>query len=256
MTLEFLQAVTGIFVVVYDGQHALKFTLGRAQEVVGPGLHFKLPIVQRFSVQNTKHTTLDLEPQVIQLKDDLVYEVDCKLIYQIVDLRKAIIEIDNLVTGLQNRVVMAVQRVVQAQDRDSIRDTRRLAEEVRTELAPIEEQWGARILQFGFSNISPSPATLEITQLDLLARERLALYGILRQRGLSEEAAVALISGAVVAMQPAGGGGERDGGLARQLSEERAIAEGLKRAAETGTGTEGGTEERAGGDAGGPSDGT
>ena len=202
--LDFLGAITGIFVVVYDGQHALKFTLGRAREIVGPGVHFKWPIVQRFNVLNTKHTTLDLEPQVIQLKDDLVYEVDCKLIYQIVDLRKAVIEIDNLVQGLQNRVVMAVQRAVQAQDRHSIRDTQRLAEAVRADLRPVEEQWGVRLLQFGFSNISPSPATLEITQLDLLARERLSLYGTLRERGLSEEAAVALISGAVVAMQPAG----------------------------------------------------
>jgi regulator of protease activity HflC (stomatin/prohibitin superfamily) len=200
--LDFLGAITGIFVVVYDGQHALKFTLGRAREIVGPGVHFKWPIVQKFNVQNTKHTTLDLEPQVIQLNDDLVYEVDCKLIYQIVDLRKAVIEIDNLVQGLQNRVVMAVQRVVQAQDRTSVRDTQKLAEEVRRDLRPVEEQWGVNVLQFGFSNISPSPATLEITQLDLLARERLALYGELRQNGLTEEAAVALISGAVVAMQP------------------------------------------------------
>ena len=34
--LEILQFVTGVFVVVYDGQHALKFTLGRAGAVVGP----------------------------------------------------------------------------------------------------------------------------------------------------------------------------------------------------------------------------
>lgn len=200
--LEILGAITGIFVVVYDGQHALKFTLGRAREIVGPGVHFKWPIIQKFDVRNTKHTTLDLEPQVIQLRDDLVYEVDCKVIYQIVDLRKAVIEIDNLVQGLQNRVVMAVQRVIQAQERTSIRDTQRLAEGIAAELRPVEAQWGVRLLQFGFSNISPSPATLEITQLDLLARERLVLFERLRESGLSDEAAVALISGAVVAMQP------------------------------------------------------
>lgn len=112
--LEFLQAITGVFVVVYEGQHALKFTLGRAGPVVGPGVHWKWPIVQKFKVKDTKHTTLDLEPQVIQLADDLVYEVDCKVLYQIVNLRKAVIEIDDLVTGLKNRVVLAVQQVVGA----------------------------------------------------------------------------------------------------------------------------------------------
>ena len=57
---------------------------------------------------------------------------------------------------------------------------------VSLELArPVEDQWGVRILQFGFSNISPSPASLEITQLDLLAAERLELYTRFRKAGLA-----------------------------------------------------------------------
>ncbi len=199
MMLEIFQAVTGIFVVVYDGQHALKFTLGRAQQVVGPGIHFKWPIIQKYRVKETKHTTLDLDPQVIQLKDDLVYEVDAKVVYQIVDLRKAMIEVDDLVKGLANRVAMAVQRVVKAQDRQSIGDVPSLIAQVRQELRPIEEQWGITIHEFGFSNLSPSPATLEVTQLRLLSEEKLRLYRqFLDQSGLTREAAVALIAGAVV----------------------------------------------------------
>ena len=201
MFLELMQFATGIFVVVYDGQHGLLFTLGRAKHVVGPGVHFKMPIIQRFRVEETKHTTLDLEPQMIQLADDLVYEVDCKVVYQIVDLRKAIIEIDDLQEGLQNRVVMVVQEILRSKDRESIRDTEALTKEIRTALASVEEQWGVRVHQFGFSNISPSPATLEITQLDLLAREKLKLYQQYLQDGLSEEAAVGLISGAVVSLE-------------------------------------------------------
>jgi len=200
--LEILQAVTGVFVVVYDGQHALKFTLGRAGPVVGPGVHWKWPIVQKFKVKETKHTTLDLEPQVIQLADDLVYEVDCKLLYQIVNLRKALIEIDDLVTGLRNRVVLAVQRVVGARTRETIRDTRGMVDAIVADLSGVEEQWGVRILLFGFSNISPSTTTLEITQLELLALEKLSLYDRFRGRGMSEEASVALVSGAVVAVHP------------------------------------------------------
>ena len=202
MLLEFLQAVTGVFVVVYDGQHGLKFTLGRAREVVGPGVHWKWPIFQKFELEETKHTTLDLEPQVIQLRDDLVYEVECKVVYQIVNLRKAMIEIDDLVTGLKNRVVMAIQRVVGARDRASIRDTQAMIDAIRQELTEIEEQWGVRILQFGFSNISPSPTTLEITQLELLAKEKHELYRTFRDSGMTDEAAVALVSGAVVAVHP------------------------------------------------------
>jgi regulator of protease activity HflC (stomatin/prohibitin superfamily) len=203
MFLEFLQAVTGIFVVVYDGQHALKFTLGRAKEVVGPGIHFKFPIIQKFRVEETKDTTLDLEPQIIQLKDDLVYEVGAKVVYQIVNLARALIEVDDLVTGLRNRLVLAVQKVVKAQDRESIKDIDAMIAAVVEELRPVEEQWGFRIHEFGFSNFSPTSETLEITQLQKLAEEKLNLYLRLRSEGLSEQAAVSLVSGAVVAWPPA-----------------------------------------------------
>lgn len=224
MFLEFLSGVTGIFVVVYDGQHALKFTLGRAKGVVGPGIHFKWPIVQRFRVEETKHTTMDLEPQVIQLSDDLVYEVDAKLIYQIKNLHKALIEVDELVTGMQNRVVVTIQRVISAQTRETITDTESLIEQILgdADLVWMQEQWGVKILMLGFSNISPSPATLEITQLDLLARERDNLYRDLIGRGTPPDAAVALVTGAVVTTHPT----EQPGGL-------RAERQALEAAAET-----------------------
>src|SRR5437588_24650 len=165
MFMEMVQALTGVFVVVYDGQHALKFTLGRATGVVGPGVNFKWPIIQRFRVVDTKDTTIDLEPQIIQLSDDLVYEVGAKAVYQIVDVRKALIEIDNLVVGLKNRLVLIVQRVVRGQTRQSVREMGQMIQAVKDELRPVEQQWGVQFHEFGFSTFSPSPETLEITQL-------------------------------------------------------------------------------------------
>jgi regulator of protease activity HflC (stomatin/prohibitin superfamily) len=200
--LKLLEAITGVFVVIYDGQHALKFTLGRAGMVVGPGVHWKWPIVQAYRVKETKDTTLELEPQTIQLRDDLVYEVGARAVYQIVDLRKATIEVDNLVTGLKNRMVLAVQRVVKAQDRESIRDMPRMVEAVKLDLAVIEQQWGVKIHEFGFSTFSPTPETLEITQLRKLAEEKLELFRHFRAAGLGVEASVALISGSVVSLRP------------------------------------------------------
>jgi regulator of protease activity HflC (stomatin/prohibitin superfamily) len=202
MSLDIFGALTGLFVIVYDGQHALRFTLGRAQAVVGPGIHFKVPLLQVFKVEETKHTTLDLEPQVIQLDDNLIYEVDCKVLYQVVNLRKAIIEVDDLVTGLQNRVVMAVQRVISRRNRHTVTDVDGMCKQIQSELKGMEDQWGVRILELGFSNISPSPTTLEITQLEMLAREKQTLFGSLRSDGLSEESAVALIAGAVISVHP------------------------------------------------------
>jgi len=92
--------------------------------------------------------------------------------------------------------------VVARQSRETVTDVDAMCDAIRAELEPVEDQWGVRILKFGFSNISPSPTTLEITQLELLTREKRRLYGDLRERGLTEEAAVALVSGAVVSVHP------------------------------------------------------
>jgi len=201
MILELLEAITGVFVVVYDGQHGLKFHLGRARQVVGPGIHFKWPIIQRFQVEVTKDTTLDLEPQIIQLQDDLVFEVGARAVYQIVDLHKAVIEIDDLRQGLKNRMTLAVQRVVKMQDRQSVRNYVAMIAAVQEELRPVEEQWGVKIKEIGFATFTPTPETLEVTQLAKLAEEKLGLFHRLREDGLGEEAAISLISGAIIALR-------------------------------------------------------
>jgi hypothetical protein len=121
-----------------------------------------------------------------------------------VDLRRALIEVDDIVVGLKNRLTLAVQRVVKAQDRGTINDMAAMVSAIRAEIRPIEEQWGIVIRELGFSTLSPTPHTLEVTQLRLLCDEKLRIYDRLRrEEGLSEHAAVALISGAVVAIAPA-----------------------------------------------------
>jgi hypothetical protein len=76
-----------------------------------------------------------------------------------------------------------------------------MVDEVKQAIRPVEEQWGVKIHEFGFSTFSPTPETLEITQLRKLAQEKLALYRQLHdEQKLSSEAAVSLISGAVMAL--------------------------------------------------------
>jgi hypothetical protein len=105
------------------------------------------------------------------------------------------------VEGLKNRVSIAVQQALKMHDRTTIRDIPALIAEVQAALVPIVAQWGVNVVEFGFSNISPSQATLEVTQMSLLAAEKQRLFRrFVDEDGLRPDEAVALISGAVVAM--------------------------------------------------------
>ena len=87
-----------------------------------------------------------------------------------------------------------------------------MVDDVKQALRPVEQQWGIKVHEFGFSTFSPTPETLEITQLQKLADEKLSLYRQFHdEQKLSSEAAVSLISGAVMAL-PAHRAGARAGG--------------------------------------------
>ena len=158
--------------------------------------------------------------------------MDAKVVYQIVNLRKALIEIDDLVTGLQNRVVIAVQSVVARQTRKTVTDVDGMCDAIRAELEPVEDQWGVRILKFGFSNIS-LPHHPRDHPARAAHREKRRLYETSAPRA-HRGGAVALVSG-VVSVHPedpspappqkaprgpvegarTAGGGERDGSAVR-----------------------------------------
>jgi hypothetical protein len=65
------------------------------------------------------------------------------------------------VEGLKNRLVIIVQIVVKARDRHTICEMARKVDEVQQALRPVEQPWGVKVREYGFSTFSPMPETLE-----------------------------------------------------------------------------------------------
>lgn len=203
MLTDILQFLTGAFVVVTEGQHAVRFTLGRAGEIVGPGIHWKWPVVQKFVVKCTRDTTLAINAQVVQVAEDLVYQFSASVIYKIVDLRRAVVEIDDVSSGLSNAISMAVQRALRKRGRGDVLNVEAIAKDVEAETAELAAHWGVKIIQFGFRDLAPTAATSSVLQAKLIGAERANVYDELVKRGLPRDVAVALISGAAVVVEPA-----------------------------------------------------
>ncbi|MEZ5975701.1 MAG: SPFH domain-containing protein [Planctomycetota bacterium] len=178
---------------VRTGQAGLLFSFGRATRILGHGFHPLIPFFQQVDLIPVRSRTMDLPSQKVMARDGLVYIADANLVYHVVDVKKAIIEIYELEKGMLQMLTMGVQEVLRAADRESIRDIPALGLALEQNLTQRLEPWGVAVDKAGFPSLSPSPRTLRITQLEQQVLERRRRHRELIDAGLEPKAALLLV---------------------------------------------------------------
>lgn len=164
--------IRSLGVTVQSGQQGLKFSFGRATRTLEPGLHLLVPILQVIRVVPTRSRTLDLEHQQVATLDGLVYQVHASLVWRVVDIRKAVVEIDDLETGMRNALATSVWRVLKDRDREGMRASEDLDAELARRMEERLAPWGVIVERAGFQSIAPCGATLDLLQLRQRVQER------------------------------------------------------------------------------------
>lgn len=185
--------VRAMGIVIETGETGLRFTFGRAGRTLDPGFHLLVPIVQRARKVPTRSRSMDLPGQRVATFEGLVYHADANLIFRIVDVRKAIVNVDDLVKGMLQMLGLGVQEVLRSTDRLSMQDPRRLDAVLERNLAARLEVWGVTVEHAGFPSITPSQETLRITQLAHRTQERARMLAHLEEDLGSRRLAIALI---------------------------------------------------------------
>jgi hypothetical protein len=185
--------VRAMGVTIESGQTGLLFSFGRARRTLAPGFHPLIPFLQRVRRLPTRSRTLDMPAQRVVTLEGLVYHVDANLVYRVIDVRKALVEVDHLEKGMIQMLGMGIQEVLRQASRDELRETtdldQRLADNLAQRLAP----WGVGVEGAGFPSITPSPRTLRITQLASLTDERQRIKDYFAKGGLSSSPSLGLI---------------------------------------------------------------
>lgn len=159
-------------VTVKTGQRGLIFTFGRAGTELDAGFRFLVPFVQRAKVVPARSRTLDLDGQRVVTRDGLVYSVHVNLVWRIVDVRRALIEVDDLVHGMRRWLAVAAQQVLRERVRGELRLSEELDRLLEERMQAWLEPWGVRVESAGFPSIAPSKRTVELLQLPERVRER------------------------------------------------------------------------------------
>lgn len=178
---------------VDSGQTGLLFTLGRAGKQLEPGFHPMVPFVQRARIVPTRSRTLELEDQRIVTREQLVFVVQANVVWRIVDIRKALIEVDDLVEGMRQLLAMSVQEVLRGVARADLRRSDELDRQLTEVMAEPLAAWGVSVESAGFQSIAPSKRTIRVTQLEQRVHARHEAYRALRELGLESEAGAGLV---------------------------------------------------------------
>lgn len=164
--------VRAMGITVQSGQRALRFTGGKSGAVLDPGFHWLVPFLQVARPVPTRSRTMDLPAQRVTTLEGFVFIVDANLVYRVTDLRKALVEIDDLEKGMRQVLGLGVQEVLRVASQASVRGGELLDEALTANLQGRLAAWGVSVEQSGFTTITPSRETLRLTQLAHATVER------------------------------------------------------------------------------------
>ncbi|MBJ02241.1 MAG: membrane protease subunit, stomatin/prohibitin [Planctomycetes bacterium] len=185
--------VRAMGITVKSGQRALRFTGGRAGAVLDPGFHWLIPFLQVARPVPTRSRTIDLPAQRVTTLAGFVFTVDANLVYRVADLRKALVEIDDLQKGMGQMLGLGVQEVLRTASQQEARGGATLDRLLTENLARRLEAWGVTVEQAGFTTITPTRETIRLTQLGHATVERGRALTQLTRGGESLRAALTLV---------------------------------------------------------------
>ncbi|MDP2666952.1 MAG: SPFH domain-containing protein [Candidatus Diapherotrites archaeon] len=172
-------------------ERAVIYRLGRVRRVGGPGWTLVIPLFETFKIVDLRTQTLDVPPQSIITKDNIVVKVDA-VIYLFVkkddqSVINSVIEVDDYAKG--------AQQFVQAKLRDVsggmllselISDIATLNTEIQKDLQQIARSWGVSVESVEIQSIEV-PKEVEEAFSSRAAAEQAKLAQIQRALGMQAE---------------------------------------------------------------------
>lgn len=174
--------------IVRNHEKGVVEQFGRYHSTLDPGLRFVLPFVQTVRRVDVREKVIDVPPQEVITKDNVVVTVDAVIYFQITDPRKVLYNIDNFGLATQKLAQTNLRNVVGDLELDATLTSR---EKINTELRMVLDEatdgWGVRITRVEIQKIDPPRDITEAMSSQMKAeRERRAR--VLEATGIKESA--------------------------------------------------------------------
>src|SRR5580704_1220742 len=167
---------------------ALKFTLGKISGRLGPGLRLVFPGVQRIVKIDTRIRNRDLPYQQVITQDNVTASIDAVIYYKVIDVEKAILNVENFEAAVWDRARVVLRDVVGETRLDELLTHReQVAAKVRAAVEQFVSQWGLHIELIALKDIQLPPQMQEVIARKAIA-ERDRQYVIIKSQADLESA--------------------------------------------------------------------
>ena len=175
--------------IVREGYVYVIETLGKYSATWEPGLHIKIPFIQRIGQRvSMKEQVADFEPQRVITKDNVSITSDSVVYFKIFDAYSSVYKVQNYSVAIQNLTATTLRSIIGDMTLDQTLNSR---EEINQKMLVILDEatdpWGIKITRVEIKNITPDADMSEAMEAQARA-ERNKRAQILDAEGEKESA--------------------------------------------------------------------
>ena len=163
--------------IVQQYEQGLVERFGRYRKTVDPGFHMIVPFIERMVKVDMREQVVDVPPQEVITRDNVVVTVDAVVYYQATDPVKLKYNVSNFILAATKLAQTNLRNVIGDMDLDDALTSR---ETINTELRQILDEatdvWGTRVVRVEIQRIDPPTDVTQAMHRQMKAeRERRAV---------------------------------------------------------------------------------
>ena len=146
------------FYIVPQWEKVAVVRFGKIENIVGTGLHLRIPLIDSLMRVDIRTQTIDLMGQQAITKDNISAVIDAVVFMQIEDPEKLILNIQDYRTSVNKYAQTAIRNIIGTYDLDILLENREeVAIKLKEEIDLLVKDWGIDITRAGLQDISLPP---------------------------------------------------------------------------------------------------
>lgn len=142
--------------IVRQFEAGLVERFGKYRETIDPGLHLIIPFIDRLRRVDMREIVVDVPPQEVITKDNVVVTVDAVVYYQATDPVKLVYNVQNFVLAATKLAQTNLRNVIGDLDLDDALTSREtINAQLREILDEATDVWGTRVVRVEIQRIDP-----------------------------------------------------------------------------------------------------
>ncbi|AJG39916.1 MULTISPECIES: SPFH domain-containing protein [Thermotoga] len=172
--------------IVRPYERGLVERLGKFKREVGAGIHFIIPFFERMIKVDMREKVIDVPPQEVITRDNVVVTVDAVIYYEITDAYKVVYNVSNFEMATIKLAQTNLRNVIGELELDQTLTSReRINMKLRTVLDEATDKWGVRITRVEIKKIDP-PQDITDAMSKQMKAERTKRAAILEAEGYKQ----------------------------------------------------------------------